>query len=39
MLPRMEIYGPAGTTVGRTENYRQQNQGMSLDQGPFSVKL
>jgi hypothetical protein len=40
MLSRMESYGPAGTTVGRIENYRQQSEEMSLHQGlPFCLNI
>jgi hypothetical protein len=34
MHSRMESYDPASTTVSRIENYRQQNHGMFLHQGP-----
>jgi hypothetical protein len=40
MLSHTGSYGPAGTTVGRIENYRQQSQLMSLQQGlPFCLTV
>jgi len=35
MVSRMESYGPAGTTVGRIENYGQQSGNISSPRTAF----